>query len=218
MLGPPLALCHKLFPFFWTPPLTHKWQNIFWANAEDVEQRIWFCKTSWLGYVRHVKTMSCNGSLQLVFGLFFKERNIFFSCTQRTVCGASGKVWNVFVLITREGKSDENKRPLWILIKALPSCPGLVVIPGRALTKNTKKNPSEEKEHLIFFCGLLMRFMTYSISESGTPGQSCGKRNTNTKERGHCWSAGDILFTIPRKVVSFFVTTYRETNKKGFLS
>ena len=164
------------------------------------------------------KTMLCNGSLQLVFSLVFKERNIFFSCSQRTVCGASGKVWNVFVLITREGKSDENKRPLWILIKALPSCPGLVVIPGRALTKNTKKNPSEEKEHLIFFCGLLMRFMTYSISESGTPGQSCGKRNTNTKERGHCWSAGDILFTIPRKVVSFFVTTYRETNKKGFLS
>ena len=103
--------------------------------------------------------------------------------------------------------------------KGLAKLPTLVVIPGHALNKNTKKNPSEEKENLIFFCGLLMRFMTYSISESGTPGQSCGKRNTNTKERGHCWSAGDILFTIPRKVVSFFVTTYRGNEQKGpFLS
>ena len=162
--------------------------------------------------------MSCNGSLQLVFGLVFKERNIFFSFTQRTVCGASGEVWNVFVLITREGKSDENKRPLWNATKASPSCPPLWSFQDMPSVKILKKNPSEEKEHLIFFCGLLMRFMTYSISESGTPGQSCGKRNTNTKERGHCWSAGDILFTIPRKVVSFFVTTYRETSKKGFLS
>ena len=102
--------------------------------------------------------------------------------------------------------------------KGLAKLPTLVVIPGHALSKILKKIHKKKKEHLIFFFGLLMRFMTYSISESGTPGQSCGKRNTNTKERGHCWSAGDILFTIPRKVVSFFVTTYRETNKKGFLS
>ena len=96
------------------------------------------------------KTMSCNGSLLLVFGLVFKERNIFFSFTQRTVCGASGKVWNVFVLITREGKSDENKRPLWIVTKALPSCPPLWSFQDMPSLKILKKS-IRRKRTLDFF-------------------------------------------------------------------
>ena len=94
--------------------------------------------------------MSCNGSLQLVFGLVFTERNIFFGCSQRTVCGASGKVWNVFVLITREGKSDENKRPLWNITKALPSCPPLWSFQDMPSVKILKKS-IRRKRTLDFF-------------------------------------------------------------------
>ena len=169
--------------------------------------------------------MSCNGSLQLVYGLVFTERNIFFGCSQRTVCGASGKVWNVFVLITREGKSDENKRSLWIITKASPSCPPLWSFQDMPSVKIIKKI-HQKKKNTWFFSVVCWWDLWRTLSPNrGHQGNLVGKEIPTQKNADiagllaiSCSQCVHNVLGVPRKVVSFFVTTYRETSKKGFLS